>query len=308
MAKQSAQPENKSNAPKKAPQPVKGSSLPPQNEASPFTLASAQQSVGNSAVLNYLRSGGAGGPQMSMASAPSGDKYSGMTGPNMSKAGDKTPFDQLVRSLGGSDKPVEKAKAAEVVKKVMALNEKYPTSSEKNNSGAMAAKIVRGSTEFNNLVKNENPDIEFKDEEHNGDDYLMTPRMKEKLDKLAELVKAEWPDRKLRATDVWDDGTEHDGTSHKVSLHYEGRAADITVSNDQPGNALLGRLGELAKEAGFDWVWYENALHVHVSVKKEEPPKPQEAAPATPAAAPIPTTALGPSAAQPEFWPMKDLF
>lgn len=275
MAKEPAQPESKGNAPKFAPQPVSGSSLPPQSE-----LASAQQSFGNSAVLNYLRSGGA---------------------PNMSRVGDTSPFDQLVKSLGGTDKPAVKA---EVVKKVMALNAKHPTSSEKDNSGAMETKLARDSDGFKQLVKNENPDIDFKDEEHNGDDLLMTPRMKEKLDKLAALVKAEWPDRKLRATDVWDDGTEHDGTNHKVSLHYEGRAADITVSNDQPGNALLGRLGELAKEAGFDWVWYENALHVHVSVKKEEPPAPAPA----PEAAPVPTSALGPSAAQPEFWPMKDLF
>lgn len=278
MAKEPAQPESKSNAPKFAPQPVLGSSLPPQSE-----MASAQQSFGNSAVLNYLRSGGVAGPQMSMV-------------------GDKSPFEQLVKSLGGSDKPAVKA---EVVKKVMALNAKHPTSSEKDNSGAMAAKVARGTTEFEALVENNNPDIIFKDEEGTGDDMMMSPRMKEKLDKLAELVKAEWPDRKLRATDVWDDGTEHDGTNHQVSLHYEGRAADITVSNDQPGNALLGRLGELAKEAGFDWVWYENALHVHVSVKKEEPAAP---APAAAPAAPVPTSALGPSAAQPEFWPMKDQF
>ncbi|GMK40247.1 hypothetical protein PCCS19_33020 [Paenibacillus sp. CCS19] len=300
MAKEPAQPESKSNAPKFAPQPVSGSSLPPQSE-----LASAQQSFGNSAVLNYLRSsGGAAGPQMSMAPVSSGGKYSSGSAPNMSKAGDTAPFDQLVKSLGGTDKPAVKA---EVVKKVMALNTKYPTSSEKDNSGAMAAKVARGTTEFDALVENSNPDIIFKDEEGTGDDLMMTPRMKEKLDRLAELVKAEWPDRKLRATDVWDDGTEHDGTSHQVSLHYEGRAADITVSDDQPGNALLGRLGELAKEAGFDWVWYENALHVHVSVKKEEPAAPTPAPAAAPAAT-VPTSALGPSAAQPEFWPMKDLF
>ncbi|GFN29997.1 hypothetical protein [Paenibacillus xylaniclasticus] len=263
MTKQSAQPEGKSNAPKFTPQPVPGSSLPPQSEMAPW-----QQSFGNSAVLKYLRDGGDIGPLMSVASSLPGDKYSAMLGSNMSKLGDSSPLDKLIKSLGGSDKPAVKA---EVVKKVMALYEKYPTSSEKDNSGAMVAKIIRGSTEFNNLVKNDNPDIIFKDEEKNGDDYLMTPRMKEKLDRLAELVKAEWPDRKLRATDVWDDGSEHDGTRHEISLHYEGRAADLTVSDDQPGNALLGRLGELAKEAGFDWVWYENAMHIHVSVKKEEP-------------------------------------
>jgi|GEM_PF-1629071 len=302
MAKQPAQqPESKSNAAKTAPQPVPGSSLPPQSEsASPFSLASAQQSFGNGAVLNYLRNGGAAGPQMSVA-AP-GDKYSALAGPNMSKVGDAAPFDKLIKSLGGSDKPAEKAKA--IVKKVMALNEKYPTSSEKDNSGAMAAKVLRGTAEFDKLIQNDNSDIVFKDEEQTGADRMMTPRMKEKLDRLAGLVKAEWPDRKLRATDVWDEDNEHGAPSYAVSLHYEGRAADITVSDDQPGNALLGRLAELAKDAGFDWVWYENAMHVHVSVKKEEPPAPAPAA--KPALAPGQTP--GPAAAQPEYWPVDGIF
>ncbi|WP_127533968.1 hypothetical protein [Paenibacillus kobensis] len=300
------QPESKSNAAKTAPQPVPGSSLPPQSE-----MASAQQSFGNSAVLNYLRAGGAGGPQMSMApAAPSGGKYSALTGPNMSMAGDSAPLDKLIKSLGGSDKPAVKA---EIIKKVMKLKETYPTPSESDNSEAMVAKIIRDSDDFKKLVKNDNADIEFKDEEHNGDDYLMTPRMKEKLDKLAALVKAEWPDRKLRPTDVWDDGTkEHDGTQHKISLHYEGRAADLTVTGDQPEAPeepkLLGRLGELAKEAGFDWVWYENKLHVHVSVKKEVPSAaPAETATPAAATAPLPTSSLGPSPAPADYWPLKGI-
>ncbi|MNG32833.1 hypothetical protein D3C84_1189360 [compost metagenome] len=78
------------------------------------------------------------------------------------------------------------------------------------------------------------------------------------------------------------------------------------MTDDQPEAPkepqLLGRLGELAKEAGFDWVWYENKLHVHVSVKKEEPPAETPASAAAPALAPGQTP--GPVAAQQNYWPI----
>jgi len=91
---------------------------------------------------------------------------------------------------------------------------------------------------------------------------MMTPRLKAKLDELADLVKKEWPSNKLRVTEGWDESNEHAANS----THYEGRAADITVSDQD--NGKLGRLAQLASDAGFDWVWYENAVHVHVSVTK----------------------------------------
>ena len=143
----------------------------------------------------------------------------------------------------------------------LAVGDKVPAKNEVDASGAIKKKIQRADPEFAKLVSNTNADIVFKDEEKTGADRMMTPRMKQKLDALATAVASEWPGVKLRVTEAWDENNEHAGNS----LHYEGRAADLTTS-DVDGKRL-GRLGRLAVDAGFDWVWYENAQHVHVSVK-----------------------------------------
>ena len=146
---------------------------------------------------------------------------------------------------------------------VLSLHQKVPNASEASTVGAIAGKITRGTPEFEALVKNDNADIVYKDEEGTGADLMMSRGMKEKLDALAILVRAEWPDQKLRVTEAWDETNEHSATS----AHYEGRAADITISDKD--SAKLGRLAQLATDAGFDWVYYEDTKHVHVSVPKD---------------------------------------
>jgi len=91
---------------------------------------------------------------------------------------------------------------------------------------------------------------------------MMTARLRRDLLQLSKLVAQTWPKLELRVTEAWDDRREHG----PGSVHYEGRAADITTSDQDPGK--LGTLAALAVRAGFDWVFYENVVHVHVSVKR----------------------------------------
>ena len=143
-----------------------------------------------------------------------------------------------------------------------AIGQRLPDVAEISACGAIAGRVVRGTPEFASLVEVTDGSVDFKDEEGTGADRMMTPRMRGKLLALAALVAGEWPGRKLRVTEAWDENGEHAG----ASLHYEGRAADITVS-DKDGTKL-GRLARLAVDAGFDWVFFEDSRHVHVSVKK----------------------------------------
>lgn len=142
------------------------------------------------------------------------------------------------------------------------IGESVPATTETESVGQLSKRLVRDEPGFELLVVNNNAEIIFKDEEDSGADRLMTTRLRDKLNALAALVQQEWPELKLRVTEAWDEDSEHSDSS----VHYEGRAADVTTS-DKDG-AKLGRLGRLAVAAGFDWVFYENSAHLHVSVKK----------------------------------------
>lgn len=147
--------------------------------------------------------------------------------------------------------------------KQLVLHQRVPNKPELIVCGMIASKIKRGDARFKSeLIQLYHADVVFKDEERTGADRYMTPKLACHLSLLAVAVRNEWPGMKLRVTEAWDENNEH----NPRSTHYEGRAADLTTSDRDSGK--LGRLAQLAVEAGFDWVFYENKYHVHVSVKK----------------------------------------
>jgi hypothetical protein len=139
---------------------------------------------------------------------------------------------------------------------------RVPSTSEQDAIGPVLGKIARRSPDFGRLVVSLDPDIVFKDEETTGADRMMTPRLKKGLERLSRSVQEEWPGLRLRVTEAWDENNEHGS----ISAHYEGRAADLTTSDQD--NRRLGRLAWLAVDAGFDWVFFEDETHVHVSVRR----------------------------------------
>jgi hypothetical protein len=149
--------------------------------------------------------------------------------------------------------------------RVLRLHERAPDRSETQVVAGIVGRIERRSPDFARLVRCSGADIVFKDEEGTGADRMMTPRLREHLHRLASLVARRWPgvpDLRVRVTEAWDERREHGPNS----MHYEGRAADLTTSDVDPDK--LGTLARLAVRAGFEWVFYEDASHVHVSVQR----------------------------------------
>jgi hypothetical protein len=141
-------------------------------------------------------------------------------------------------------------------------------------AGPMICRIERESCPYYHLIGNLGPSIVFKREEeppYNEEDILMHPAMLLPLTRLNELVLAEWGGEYwLRVTDAYDSLLEHDlgqlDESRKNSLHFDGRAIDLTTWPIDPSR--YGRLCALAHCAGFHWVQNE-ADHCHAALEAE---------------------------------------
>jgi hypothetical protein len=149
-------------------------------------------------------------------------------------------------------------------REVMSVGQYEPATAESAVVGAAEGHIRRNSPAYLELVRCDAEHVVFKDEENSGADRMTTPRLCAALRRLGQGVSREWPGLKLRVTEAWDERREHG----KSSVHYEGRAADVTVSDVD--SRKLGRLARLAVSAGLDWVFYEDGSHVHVSVRRAD--------------------------------------
>jgi hypothetical protein len=143
----------------------------------------------------------------------------------------------------------------------LSLGGTFPERPEVAVSGHLGGPVARTDAAFRHFVENDDERIVFKNEEQSGADRVMTVSLSRRLSRLARRVEREWPGVRLRVTEAWDEDGEHG----KGSLHYAGRAADLTTTDLD--SQKLGRLASLAVGSGFDWVYYENRSHVHVSVK-----------------------------------------
>lgn len=148
------------------------------------------------------------------------------------------------------------------VARELKVGQRMPDSAENEVVGAVQVRLTRGDSRWQRLAPCQAPHVLFKNEERTGADQVMTPRLCELLSRLEFSVEKEWPGLVLRITEAWDENGEHG----RGSLHYEGRAADITTSDSEPNR--LGRLARLAVDVGLDWVYFENRSHVHVSVRR----------------------------------------
>lgn len=148
------------------------------------------------------------------------------------------------------------------------------TETERSASTPMLCHIKRDTCAYQSLVGLVDPTLLFKQEEeapYHTEDILMHPAMILPLARLNQLVRAEWGGAyQLRITDAYDSLLEHDPPdsepSRRYSLHYEGRAIDLTLWPVEQD--LYGRLCALAHCAGFDWVHNEGS-HCHASIKAE---------------------------------------
>ncbi|HLV22042.1 MAG TPA: hypothetical protein VKZ49_14210 [Polyangiaceae bacterium] len=165
-------------------------------------------------------------------------------------------------ALGCADLDADGPSLAKRRSKALRAGEHVPNISEASAAGLGNGRIRRSSPAFSKLVTCNHPGIVFKDEERTGADRIMSPRLRTRLIRLAGLVAERWPGVELRVTEAWDEDGEHGARS----LHYDGRAADLTTSDLDASK--LGELGYLAVKAKLDWVYFEDRSHVHVSVNR----------------------------------------
>ncbi len=124
-------------------------------------------------------------------------------------------------------------------------------------------------------VYNRNPEIWINPLIDDDSDYYMTPLLAEKVNELQNKLENMSQRFIIRITDAYDYNLEHKRSYYR-SLHYTGRAADITIYDTYRCMTrvdLLPLLYMMCKEVGFDFILYHKGSHIHASVTPEDIPE-----------------------------------
>ncbi|CAH1242188.1 IHH [Branchiostoma lanceolatum] len=99
-------------------------------------------------------------------------------------------------------------------------------------------------------------------------DRVMSKRLLTALKKVEKLVRNQWNGVRLKVLEAWDEAhaASPSGDQPAGSLHYEGRAARLQLSDGQDDKLLL--LSTFCICAGLDYV-HSNDDHLYVAVKKQ---------------------------------------
>ena len=184
--------------------------------------------------------------------------------------------------------PAEPEKPAPPVYQVRPFPEKFPRRScmpDKKESEASGAISNSAFSPGRDLVYVDDPRVwwesDFDGETDDEDDHSMHRAMEPAFRRLVELDAMS--NATLRVQEAYRPSTIHS----TLSLHKEGRALDLTFERIEGEKltpfekvAVYESLAKLCWQAGFDWVYYEQARgtgpHVHASVRRlpSQPPVP----------------------------------
>ncbi|MFW5799222.1 MAG: hypothetical protein ACOCV8_00280 [Spirochaetota bacterium] len=132
--------------------------------------------------------------------------------------------------------------------------------------------VVFKNEEYWTSVYNKNSKIWKDDSLDDSTDEYMTARTAEKVNEVQKELSKINNRFILRITDAYDNNYEHRTRGFR-SLHYTGRAVDLTVYDtikSEVRKDLLPLLYKLSRDAGFDYIYYHrNTHHIHASVKPE---------------------------------------
>ncbi len=107
----------------------------------------------------------------------------------------------------------------------------------------------------------------------NDTDMYMFPSLAEKINKLQQRISEIGERFVVRITDSYDNNNEHRNDRDFLSMHYSGRAVDVTIYDTMKNIArydLLPLLYDICTEIDFDFVYYHRYSHVHVSEAPQE--------------------------------------